>query len=354
MLVALILVSVALAISLYVNLFGSKSAGAGPTAVAAPSVRGELEEASKARSRAESELQRKQKELDEQRSQLQEVKEQLKQTKRKLFEQKEGEKGDKDLVKARAEVERAASTQLELVRAELAQVLVENERLKSQVESGRRGRPQAAPAAAAAVTVTAAAPAPAAEAAAPAPAAEAAPAPVAAAAAAEPAREERGGRRYRDLNDADRERMEKLEASANKERARAADLEREVKRIKGRVETQGRIFNAQKGELELVKDKFKALEKRLNRTLLERDLLRRAIKDLEKKTGMLAERTELTPEEMAASDRKTEEVAQTRAAAEAQAAKAQAEAASATEAPKAEGSEAPAAAEAPASPAPNA
>ena len=65
-----------------------------------------------------------------------------------------------------------------------------------------------------------------------------------------------------------------------------------------------------------MKDKFKALEKRLNRTLLERDLLRRAIKDLEKKTGMLAERTELTPDEMAASDRKVEEAAQARAAAE--------------------------------------
>ena len=66
-----------------------------------------------------------------------------------------------------------------------------------------------------------------------------------------------------------------------------------------------------------MKDKYKALEKRLNRTLLERDLLRRAIKDLEKKTGMLAERTELTPDEMAASDRKVEEAAQARATAEA-------------------------------------
>ena len=106
--------------------------------------------------------------------------------------------------------------------------------------------------------------------------------------------------------------MEKLEASANKERTRASELERELKRVKGRFETQQRIFNAQKSEVDLAKDKFKALEKRLNRTLLERDLLRRAIKDLEKKTGMLAERTELTPDEMAASDRKTEEAAQAR------------------------------------------
>src|SRR5262249_35039498 len=45
----------------------------------------------------------------------------------------------------------------------------------------------------------------------------------------------------------------------------------------------------------------------------ERDLLRRAIRDLEKKSGLAADRTELTADEMAASDRSVEE----RAAAEA-------------------------------------
>ncbi|HYO72951.1 MAG TPA: cell envelope biogenesis protein TolA, partial [Archangium sp.] len=120
-----------------------------------------------------------------------------------------------------------------------------------------------------------------------------------------------------ELNVADREKMERLEQTANKERSRAAELEREVTRIKGRADSQQRIFSASKNELELVKDTYKALETRLNRTLLERDLLRRAIKDLEKKTGMLAERTELTPDEMAASDRKVEEAAQARATAEA-------------------------------------
>ncbi|NMO22471.1 cell envelope biogenesis protein TolA, partial [Pyxidicoccus fallax] len=139
--------------------------------------------------------------------------------------------------------------------------------------------------------------------------------------------QDRGQRRYRELNDADREKMERLEAQANKERSRAVELEKELRRVKGRTETQQRVYAAAKSDLDLMRDKYKALEKRLNRTLLERDLLRRAIKDLEKKTGMLADRTELTPEEMAASDQRTEETARVRAETEAQAAAQQAPAA---------------------------
>ena len=137
MLVALILVSIGFAVTLGMLLFGSNRA-----AVPAPTsnVRGELEDPSKARARFESELARKQKELDEQRTQLQEVKEQLKQTKRKLFDQKEGEKGERDLLKARVETERHASVQLEAVRVELAQALAEIERLRSEQGGGARGR----------------------------------------------------------------------------------------------------------------------------------------------------------------------------------------------------------------------
>ncbi|MBU8897529.1 cell envelope biogenesis protein TolA, partial [Corallococcus sp. M34] len=154
MLVALILVSIGFAVTLGILLFGDRgSAGTGPAAMSSPTVRGELETESKARAKAESELQRKQKELDEQRTQLQEVKEQLKQTKRKLFEQREGEKGAEDLVKARAEVERSASQQLERTREELAHALSENARLRTESESRGGGRrreqpPAAQPAAA--------------------------------------------------------------------------------------------------------------------------------------------------------------------------------------------------------------
>ena len=82
--------------------------------------------------------------------------------------------------------------------------------------------------------------------------------------------------------------MERLEHMASKDRTRAGELEREVRRLKGRFDTQQRILNVTKGEADLLRDKFKALEKRLNRTLLERDLLKRALRDLERTTGAVA------------------------------------------------------------------
>jgi len=325
-LVLVIALAVGLAISLYFNLFAGPKHATLPASHSAPSARTELVSDTQARAKAEAEVQRKQKELDEQRAQLKEVKEELKQTKRKLFEQKESDKGAQDLVRARAEMERNASIQLEQTRQELANALAEVQRLRTEAESrGGRRREQpvvavaAAPAAAAPVTQISA------------PSSE----PVVAAAvqvvpAADAAQQDRGQRRYRELNDADREKMERLEQTANKERTRAVELEKELRRVKGRTETQQRVYAATKGDLDLMKDKYKALEKRLNRTLLERDLLRRAIKDLEKKTGMLADRTELTPEEMAASDQRTEETSRVRAESEAQAAAQQAPAAADT------------------------
>src|SRR5262249_19052133 len=225
----------------------------------------------------ETELEKRRKESEEQRAQLADLKDQLKQAKRKLFEHKEQEKNGLGIVKAREEIERNASIQLEVVRAELSAALTEVERLKAEAQD-RPKRPPPPP-----------------------PPVEAAPQP---AAPAPPP-----GRRFRELSDADRERIQRLEQQSARDRTRALELERETKRLRGRMETQHRIYVVTKGELDLLKDKFKALEKRLNRTLLERDLLRRAIKDLERKSGILAERTELTPEEIADSDRKVEEKA---------------------------------------------
>lgn len=321
MLFALILVSVGFAVTLGLLLFRDKGgASVGHASVSSPSSRGELESETKARAKAESEVQRKQKELDEQRAQLQELKEQLKQTKRKLFDQKEGDKGTQDLVKARAEVERNASIQLAQTREELSHALTENAKLRAEADQRGGNRRREAPAA----PVQAATPAAAATTATPAvteliasPASEPV---VSAAVSVPPAAPAEPVRRYRELNDADREKMDRLETAANKDRARAVELEKELRRIKGRTDTQARILAVTKSEADLGKDKYKALEKRLNRTLLERDLLRRAIKDLEKKTGILADRTELTPDEVAASDQRSDDAARARAEAEARAA----------------------------------
>jgi len=278
----LVLVSIALVVCLGLLIFGRGAPAARATRAQVAATPGAT---SLPRPGPDPELDRKRREVEELKTTVTELRGELKQTRKKLHEQRTTDKDGADLVKARADVERSASQQLEVVRSELAGALAEVGRLKNEAEAFRTRRPAPAPA----------------------------PAPVATAPAAAPALAAPEPRRFRELSDTDREKMDRLEHLANRERSRAQELSAEVRRLKGRTETQGRVYTVIKGELDLLKDKFKALEKRLNRTLLERDLLRRAIRDLEKKSGLAADRTELTADEVAASDRSVEE----RAAAEA-------------------------------------
>jgi len=279
MVLLLVLVSIGFVVCLGLLIFGR-----GTSASHAPAAAHAGGGSTVSRSGPDPELERRRREVEELKVTVADLRGELKQTRKKLHTQRESEKDGADLAKARAEVERSASQQLEVVRSELAAALADVGRLKSEAEAFRTRRPAPPP-----------------QAVAPAPAPAPAPPPV-----PEP-------RRFRELSDTDREKMERLEHLANRERSRAQELSAEVRRLKGRTETQARVYTVIKGELDLLKDKFKALEKRLNRTLLERDLLRRAIRDLEKKSGLAADRTELTADEVAASDRTVEE----RAAAEA-------------------------------------
>jgi hypothetical protein len=316
-LVALILVSIGFAVTLGILLFGGSNRAALPSSSSssAPAFRNELESESQRRTKAEAELQRKQKELDEQRTQLQDVKDQLKQAKRKIFEQKESDKGPQDLAKARAEVERAASIQLESTRAELATALADIQKLKSEAE----GKKKAAPV---------------------------------------EKREEKKEevkvekpqevitRVIRELSDVEKDRIARLEASSSNDRKKANELDRELKSLKAKMDRQARDSKRVYSEAELARDKFRAVEMRLNRTIMENDLLKRAIKDLEKKSGVHAGQVELTADEVAKgdADMKTKFAAEDAAAAEA---KAKLEAAPATQLEEA----APAAAEAAPAPA---
>ncbi len=271
--VALVLLAIGFLVTLSMLVMGKRTAASAPATSSGeePRVR-----------QLESELDRRRKDLEEHKKQLNELRDELKGAKRKLYEQKESEKGGRDLARARAEVERSAALQLESVRAELAQAYTEIDRLKG--EAGRGSRP-AAPA----------------------------PAPMAVAPAAAPASEPTEAARpkpqrvIRELNEQDKEKMDRLEHEARKSRQKAAEVESELRRVKTRLDTEKRVYAVARGELDLTRDKFKALEKRMNRKLLENDLLRRAIKDLEKKTGIAAERTEITAEEAAASDQAVEE-----------------------------------------------
>ena len=280
MTIALILVTVAFLVTLFL-LVRAKGPAQAPVS---PSRQVDSDRARQ----LESDLDKRKKDLEESRRQLNELKEELKQAKRKLFEQKESEKDTRDLVKARVDVERNASVQLEAVRAELAAVYTELDRVKADAARARK------PVEAVPVAPTVAG------------------APVAAPVVEEKPKVQRV---IRELSEADKEKMSRLEHDAKRERNRAVELERELRKIKSRADSQNRLFVVMKGELDLIKDKYKAVEKRMNRTLLANDLLRRAIKDLEKKTGIRAERTEPNEEELAASDRAVDERAQAEAAA---------------------------------------
>ena len=280
MALALVLACCAVVVLLWFVLFGPQSTASSPR----PSTQPESE-----RLRAlEADVERRKREAEEARAGSNELRAELKQLKRKLHEQRETEKGGQDLVRARTDVERAASQQLEVVRGELAHALAELTKLRADAETTRSRVRAATPVPAPPVSVPP-------------------PTPVAPVPPSNPPELERSARRFRELSDSDREKLQRLEHQANRERTRALEFQAEVRRLKGRTETQHRVWVVTKGELDLLKDKFKALEKRLNRTLLERDLLKRAIGELERRGGLAAGRTELTQEEIALSDQGVDE-----------------------------------------------
>jgi chromosome segregation ATPase len=268
--IVIVLLGVALAISLAVNL-GIIGGGPKPSAQAAantPAVRNEARTDDERARKAEAELEKRVKELGEVKKSLGEVKDELKAAKKRLFDQKEGEKSGDDLIKARAEVERQASIQLDATRAELANALAEIQRLKT--DEGKKARPVAA---------------------APIEKKEEAPRP-----------QEVITRVIRELSDVEKERIAKLEAQSSTDRKKANELDRELKSLKAKLDRHQRDSKRVYQEADLARDKFRAVEMRLNRTIMENDLLKRAIKDLEKKSGVDAGRLELTPEEIASSD----------------------------------------------------
>ncbi len=254
----LVIVSIALVVCLGLLIFGRSAPSTrapvpGVVSAGAPAVRSGLDP----------ELERKRREVEELKTTVAELRGELKQTRKKLHEQREGDKGGTDLVKARAEVERSASQQLEVVRSELAAALAEVGRLRSESEAfrtraprpptapTRRGRPRPGPGACS-----------------------------------------RGRRNLAASGSCRTPTARRWSASSTSPTASAPGPRSCRPRSAGSRAAPRRrpaVYTVAKGELDLLKDKFKALEKRLNRTLLERDLLRRAIRDLEKKSGLAAD-----------------------------------------------------------------
>jgi peptidoglycan hydrolase CwlO-like protein len=103
-----------------------------------------------------------------------------------------------------------------------------------------------------------------------APAAPAAPAPKPAAPAAPSVDEGRLA--------AEKDRADKAEAKLAEARKRVADLEKDVKNVRGRLETEKRVFIVQKSELELAADRYAELRRRHEALRKDHDELVEAVR----------------------------------------------------------------------------
>ncbi|HEY7726780.1 MAG TPA: hypothetical protein VH880_15705 [Anaeromyxobacteraceae bacterium] len=81
---------------------------------------------------------------------------------------------------------------------------------------------------------------------------------------------------------AERERADKAEAKVAELRKKAADLERELKGARGRLETEKRVYVVQKGELELAQDRYAELHRRHEALRKEHDELIEAVREAAK------------------------------------------------------------------------
>jgi DNA repair exonuclease SbcCD ATPase subunit len=104
------------------------------------------------------------------------------------------------------------------------------------------------------------------------------PAPPAAPAGVDPARLE-----------AERERADRTEAKLAEARKRVAELEKELKAARGRLETEKRVYMVQKGELELANDRHAELRRRHEALRKDHDELLDAVRQAAQEERRLAE-----------------------------------------------------------------
>jgi colicin import membrane protein len=210
-------------------------------------------------------------EAKERRDEASGLRAELSSTKKKAFEQAEAAKKAGGAPALRTEIDKL-STRLAEARAEAAHQVERAKAaevaLEKQVKEAERLR-----AAAERKPEPVAAPAP------------VAPAPAAAApAGVDPAK-----------LDAERDRADKAEAKLTDLRKRVADLEKDLKAARGRLETEKRVYVVQKGELELANDRHAELRRRYDQLRKDHEELVDAVRQAAQEERRMAE-TEAKPE----------------------------------------------------------
>jgi DNA repair exonuclease SbcCD ATPase subunit len=110
-----------------------------------------------------------------------------------------------------------------------------------------------------------------------------APAPVAAAPAPGPAGDDAARLA------AEKDRADKAEAKLAEVRKKAADLEKDLKASRGRLETEKRVYVVQKGELELAQDRYAELRRRHDALRKEHEELIDAVRQAAKQEARKSE-----------------------------------------------------------------
>jgi colicin import membrane protein len=229
----------------------------------------ELEKLRKAVEIARGELQTVRADAKERREEASALRAELAASKKKAFEQAEAAKRAGGAAALRADIEKL-TTRLADARAETGAAAEHAKALEAQLEKSSR---EADRLRAEAQRATAA---PVAPAAAPLIVTPAEAAPAAPAAALSPVA-------------AEKDRADKAEAKAAEARKRVAELERDLKGARGRLETEKRIYIVQKGELELAQDRHAELRRRYDAQKKDHDELVEAVRQAAQEDRRLAE-----------------------------------------------------------------
>ncbi|MBI5543509.1 MAG: hypothetical protein HY901_06440 [Deltaproteobacteria bacterium] len=222
----------------------------------ASSAKGEIESVRSRLAALEAESKKASEALDAKRKESEELKEKLKDLKKRRHEEKESARLKQDIQTAREEIEREMEKKLQSARedAEISKAHVK--KLTAEVEQLKSRRQERAPAAE---------PRP------EAPKVEIAAAPLV----------------PRQATPEEVKRAEEAEKAAAQARRKVDEAHEEVKKARSRAETDRRVFLVQKAEVEVVKDKFRAIEAKANALVLEREELKKAVWLLEKELKSL-------------------------------------------------------------------
>ncbi len=94
---------------------------------------------------------------------------------------------------------------------------------------------------------------------------------------------------------AERERADRAEAKLAEARKRVVDLEKEVKTVRGRLETEKRVYMVQKGEMDLAADRYAELRRRYDGLRKDHEELLEAVRQAAREDRRLAEKEKQAP-----------------------------------------------------------